>query len=528
MSHDIYASWVTAELAYLIKNETEILFKNLGKKSSDITSFANRESGRVWPIPDGRISLNVESKDIEIALELKRKNEGLHGVLTATGQSQAYLKKGYDISIIAVPNEYDSYENPGKYITDLLDSIDKNSNIVVVTYAPPDETKASPFKGKLTVHRKISFNPEDVDDSRQREFSATKPSTQWAHLREGSSDAHCFFKYLQTAKSLSATESYIEDFDICSELIDASNIANPNISAAMFLSNATGESLHDKIWRKFWFDYVITPEMQAIWRVNGNGQKVAINFESKLKVDSSTYKKFFGGRSDSTKNKIVDALNNSNSIDDVLVAANGKAKEKIDKLISEDKIDLDAMGRERLAWLIYALNIHHRAHSFREDIDSGLSHIGMLEDDGRPSDLGYRFVDITERTNDCYSGQSFYLYGKAILTEGQMASFLHYIHRISDDLFSTDPLFSSSRAVENNRIKFNAEEYLQRVRQIMIEELCVINSSTERGGASRKPFQAELAILSKLGIVYSKSNRFRLGCGLVINWPKVSNYLDSL
>jgi len=526
MSHDLYASWVTAELSSLFKSNTEILFKDLSIQSSSITSFANRESGRVWPIPDGRISLNLNSVDIEVALELKRTNEGLHGVLTATGQSQAYIKKGYDISVIAVPDEYDSYSTPGQYLTELLNSVDSDSNIVIVTYSPPDETKPSPFKGKLTIHRSISFDVNNIDTSRVREFNSTKASTQWAHLREGSSDAHCFFKYLQVAKNVSATESYTESMPISSELSLACNTINPSVSAIKFLSNSTGNSLHDEIWRKYWFDYVITPEMQTIWQIDTNGNKEAINFDSKLKSDADTFKKFFGGRSDSTKNKLVNALNSSRNTADILQAGNGEARKKVRQLNSDNMIDLATMSAEELAWIIYAINIHHRAHSFREDIDSGLSHIGMLEDDGRPSELGYRFVDISERTNDCYSGKAFQLYGKAILTEGQLASFLHYIHRISDEIFSNDPLFSSTRVIENGSIKFNPEEYFQNVKLTMTNDLCVINSAAERGGTARKPFQAELAILQKLGIISKSRHRFRLSCGLIINWPKLSEYLD--
>lgn len=528
MSHDLYASWVTAELSSIFKSDTDILFKDLGVTSQQVTSFANRESGRAWPIPDGRISISIDSTEIEVALELKRTNEGLHGVLTATGQSQAYLKKGYDISVIAVPDQYDSYENPGLYLKDLLNSIDPNSNIVVITYSPPDETKPSPFKSKLTIHRNISFDWNSIDSSREREFTSSNASTQWAHLREGSSDAHCFFKYLQIAKSVSATENYTEDMYVATELETACNIINPNISANKFLSNATGESLHDKIWRKYWFDYVITKEMQVIWDTNASGQKVAINFESKLKSDANTFKKFFGGKSNSTKNKLVGALNSCTSSTDVFNAGNTKTKEKVTQLVNNNKIDLSTIGFEELAWIIFAINIHHRAHSFREDIDSGLSHIGMLEDDGRPSESGYRFVDISERTNDCYSGKAFQLYGKAILTEGQLASFLHYIHRISDDFFANDPLFSSRGVIENGTIKFNHEDYLLAVKRVMAEELCVINLAAERGGASRKPFQAELAILQKLGVISSTGRkRFRLGGGLMINWPKLSEYLEN-
>ncbi len=527
MSHDLYASWVTAELSSLLKSNTEIVFKDLGISSPDITSFANRESGRVWPIPDGRVSLDVQNVKIEIALELKRTNEGLHGVLTAIGQSQAYLKKGYDISVIAVPDSYDTYENPGQYITELLNSVSENSKIVVVTYSPPDDTQTSPFHNKLTIHRAISFDPAATDPHRTREFNSTRASTQWAHLREGSSDAHSFFKYLQTAKNVSATEDYQETFFIKNELEIACQTIAPNQPSLKYLSNATGIELHDIVWRKYWFDYVITSDIQTIWEVLPNGNKEVVNIYSKLKYDSTTYIRFFGGKSNSIKNKIVLALNSNNPRQNIIDTVTTKALAKLNQLNADNSINLTTISPEDLSWLVFAINIHNRAHSFREDIDSGLSHIAMLDDDGRPSELGYRFVDLSERTKDCYSGKAFKAYGEAILKEGQLASFLHYVHRISDEIFASDPLFSSSREIVNNKIIFDKTPYLEHLKSVMTNELCVMNSASSRGGSARQPFQAELAILNKLGIVPSSKKRYRMSCGLIINWPKLSEYLDS-
>jgi hypothetical protein len=528
MSHDLYASWVTAELSALFKINTEILFEGLGITSPEITSFANKESGRVWPIPDGRISIDVKKVKIEIGLELKRTNEGLHGVLTAIGQSQAYLKKGYDISVIAVPDKYDSYSTPGKYIKDLLQLMDKDSNIVVVTYSPPDLTKASPFHDKLTIHRKISFDPALAPKNKVREFSSERSSNQWAHLREGSSDAHCFFKYLQTAKNVSAAENYQERLYVNPSLETACTTINPNISSVKFLSNAPADSLHDMIWRKFWLDYVITEDMQTIWKLTKGGIKEPINFKSKLKSDPNTYKEFFGGRVDSTKNKLVKALNSANSVTEIIKTSNTKTQDKLKQLDKDKAIDLKTITAEDLSWIVFAINIHHRAHSLREDIDSGLSHIGMLDDDGRPSESGYRFTDLSERTGDCYSGKPFLLYGKAILGEGQWASLLHYIHRISDDKLASNPLLFSSNKIVKGKIKFESQDYLKYVRTVMIDDLCVINTAKSRGGKARKPFQAEFAILQKLGIIAPKANRFRLGYGLIINWPKLNDYLEDI
>ncbi len=49
-----------------------------------------------------------------------------------------------------------------------------------------------------------------------------------------------------------------------------------------------------------------------------------------------------------------------------------------------------------------------------------------------------------------------------------------------------------------------------------------MSTSTLRGGSARKPFQAELAILRKFEFVKG----FRVGAGLVINWPLIQEYLE--
>ena len=53
----------------------------------------------------------------------------------------------------------------------------------------------------------------------------------------------------------------------------------------------------------------------------------------------------------------------------------------------------------------------------------------------------------------------------------------------------------------------------------------VSEKTTLRAGGTRRPLQAELAYLNKLGLVNSYGNKidFRIGVGLSIDWPKVQN-----
>ena len=53
-------------------------------------------------------------------------------------------------------------------------------------------------------------------------------------------------------------------------------------------------------------------------------------------------------------------------------------------------------------------------------------------------------------------------------------------------------------------------------------DLHIINQVSSRGGVARKPFQAELAILRKFGLI----NDFRRSVGLEIEWPLVFDIMN--
>ncbi len=487
MSHDLYASWATVEISRMIKAQPLVMFST-GVNSNNLNIFANRESGRKWPIPDGRISAEMQANKFEIAIEMKRTNEGLHGVLTAIGQSQAYIHKGYSGAAIVIPKAYDSHPTPGNYVSDVINNIRTDLPIGVFTYDIPDTNSATPFLNKLTCLREIGLTTTQRIQTGNFLLNQ-KSTTQWAHLREGSSESFAFFKYLQIAKQQNATNPTEPIINLPPGLISAVNRISPGTNPLNYLSFSTGLIFHDIVWRNFWFANVLTTSVAKIWTKAANVYSVnTVSTELELADGSKQF--FFSGRSDSIKNKIVNELNAGT--------------------INENE-----------AWEKFALNVHNRAHSYREDIDSGLEHLGLIEDDGKPSDIGYKFVDACERTNDCHSGKPWLILGSSILKEGSLGAFLHYIYKVSEKEFKRDPLAFTSNGTGGKK-KFNQDAYLVFLRNELANNLHVMNTVIARGGSPRKAFQGEFAILRKFDFVSS----FRVGVGLEINWPLVQEFLE--
>tara|TARA_R110002074_G_scaffold394665_1_gene582194 strand:- start:10721 stop:12205 length:1485 start_codon:yes stop_codon:yes gene_type:complete len=491
MSHDLYASWATSELANKYKNDATECF--LDEPQSEFEIFANRESGRNWPIPDGRLSLDYQNNRYEIALELKRVNEGVHGILTAIGQSQAYIhpQKGYSASVIVIPREYTSHNRPGDYIQEVLNNVNPNLPIGIYSYDQPDSSATSPFRDKLLCHRSININFDDFLRP-NTSLSGQKSNTQWAHLREGSSEPDAFFRYLQCAKTLNANILTEPILNVPEELIDAVQRKSPGANPLKYLTYSSGDIFHDVVWRTFWLKYILTDEVSKMYNIIGGNYNVN-DVPTKLKhINGRDWKKFFSGRVDSIKNKLVRRLN-------------------------ADEIT------EHQAWEAFALNIRNRAHSYREDIDSSLEHLGFLESDGKPSELGYKFVDSCERGGDSSSGTPKLILGSTFLKNGGLGAFLHYVYKLSEGRLKNTPLeFSANNPARNNRLEFQQVDYLNWIKQELATNLKVMNTAALRGGVERKPFQAELSILRKFNFV----SKFRIGLGLEINWPLVQEYLD--
>lgn len=207
---------------------------------------------------------------------------------------------------------------------------------------------------------------------------------------------------------------------------------------------------------------------------------------TKIYQPNGNFKKFFVGKTNSIKNKLCTKLQNNE--------------------INENN-----------AWLEYAKNIRKRAHSYREDIDSGLAAFGLLEPDGKPSDLGYKFVDAVERYETWDTSIPKTILGYALLANANFLSLLHYTFRLTEEKMRADN-FSFTK---DNR--FNSREYLNWLKERLSSDLCVMRTVSNRGGQARIPFQAELAILRQYNFVKG----FRIGTGLEINWPLIHETLES-
>jgi hypothetical protein len=155
MNHDIQAAWVSTEIAELLMDNQLTFFGGYGTPRG-WSVYAGRETARDWPIADGVIyAENATYATLRLALEYKRPNEGLHGVLTALGQSLAYLEKGYDASVVVIPKAYVSHSSPGEHIRNIIDATIDKPPICIYTYDTPTTSTKRPFYGKLNCVRDI-------------------------------------------------------------------------------------------------------------------------------------------------------------------------------------------------------------------------------------------------------------------------------------------------------------------------------------------------------------------------------------
>lgn len=492
MSHDIEAAYAATEVVNrFITNPTECF--DAPPSTGSLSGYAAREGRHAWPHADGVIELAIASgakpTSYSVAVEYKRPNEGLHGVLTAIGQSQAYLRKGYAGSVIVIPEKYPGFITPGKYVSEVLDLTSNLPGIGVFTYSTPNMALVSPFAGKLSLCRPLKM---DLHTLVTKKTTISRTETQWAHVREGSTDPDAIFKYLQAVKLLGGNILKSPPPVIPSKILAAIARVKPGVAPEKYLSNCPNDDLPDVAWRHFWFGFVLHAGSIDGWRIDTAGGFHVNETSSKIvRSDDNGNKLFFVGRSDSIKNKLVAELNSGAKTED---------------LAYDDLVE----------------NYHGRAHSYREDIDSGCEHLGFVDSFGRLTDSGYRFVDACERYGNPNEGIPRSLFLSALLGEGGLGAFLHYVYRLSEEIFSNNPLaFSSPNPNPKQAPLFNSQAYLSWLEEQMANRLRVMRKVSLRGGTKRKPFQAELAILRGMGIIRKK---FRIGVGVVINWPEFNDH----
>lgn len=502
MSHDTEAAFASTEISSLIMNDTPTFFGKLGAKGS-WSVYSGRESGRpIWPLPDAviRAENSAVKKKINFALEFKRPNEGVHGILTALGQSVAYIEKGYDASIIVIPESYSSKADPGEHVKRMIETIAPDSPIIIYTYKAPDLTAVKPFHGKLTCVRSICL-PDCVVASPSGKPSLGKPHTLWAHMREGMSYPDAFYKYCREVKLMSIpglpTHRLRLTRNLWSAVTNIRKSTTTRIDVWRYLAHISGDSISDKAWQSYWFKYCFNEDILPIF--SKKGKQYSVNrTKTKIMQSSTEYMELWSSRSDSIKTKLVKELNKGS--------------------ITEDK-----------AWEKYVKDVNSKAHSYKQTITKGLLHIGFLTPDGTLTDLGYKFVDACERIGDAETGIPFEILRASILQNGQYATLLHYMHKLSEEIFQDDFFaFSDANTIKKGALKFDQDQYLNHLHDIFSNEMNILRQSTQRAkgkSKTRKSFQAEMAVLKRYGFVRSAKTPFRAGLGLEIDWPQVHSSL---
>lgn len=503
MSHDTEAAYASSEVADLIMKNQNTYFGSMGTMGT-WSVFAGREGGHQWPLADGVISAqNTTAPEINIAFEYKRPNEGVHGILTALGQSFAYLEKGYRASVMVIPEKFSSHADPGEHIKRIIDSTVPDIPISIYTYSQPNLSATRPFLGKLKCIRDISL-PSCRTITRTGTGVSTSGSvtTLWAHMREGMSHPDAFYRYCQSVKVVTASAEDLSSIIIPAELKAAIHRIDPTADEIKYLSNTAGDEVSDKAWRYVWFNYYFWNDLIPIFK--GKTPYVVNDTATKIKKSETEFQNLFSGRTDSIKQKLVDDLNRGT------------------------KTEADA-------WEDYARKVRSDAHSYREVIDSGLYHIGFLSPDGTLTDLGYKYVDACERIDDAYTGIPLEILKASVLQNGQYGAMLHYFYKLSEEKFKQNLFEFATKNPRTGDYKFEPMDYL-----IWLDDeftkLHLSKKSTTRAGGTRKPFQAELAFLKKMGFVKStgiaqRLTAYRVGLGLEIDWPQVQNsmmYFQSL
>lgn len=434
-SHNSEAAYASAEIASIMQERQNHFFEGIGEKGA-WSLFAGREGGSQWPLADGVISATNKQKQLDFAFEFKRSNEGVHGILTALGQSYAYLEKGYDASVMAFPSKYSSKSDPGPHINRIIEATAPDIPIWIFTYDEPDLSATRPFQNKINCVRENPWNTfKKIITSSNN--SSSKITTLWAHVREGMSHPDALFRFCQAVK-LETSLDYNYKYSIPEELSDAVKEIDKDADPFNFLSYTTSEnSILEKAWRRVWFNYYFWQDLIPIFKSNTPYE--VNDVPTRIMIDRDHRQNLFSGRIDSIKSKLVDSLNKGSI-------------------------------NEKEAWIQYASKVRKDAHSYREVIDSGLFHIGFLSPDGSLTDLGYKYVAACEKKNSAYDPYPMEILRSSFLQNGQFAALLHYIFKYSEKLFDND-LYAFTKTNSKGELFFNQKEYLNELMRYFAEDL---------------------------------------------------------
>lgn len=505
-SHHVGADFASSEIARLLASNPGLCYPAVGVPVGVSGSAAYEPSSSPWPKADGVVSI-LEPGGIvkrDIAVEFKRHQEGIHGLLTAMGQAHGYVHKGYSGAVIVIPSVYSTHSGPADYVTDVLDKVSASKAIGVFSYEEPDTTSATPFAGKIKCVRPF----EIISTAATARSANAGPKTQWVHMREGSTTRDAFFRFLQVAKQLSSgVDAPVAK--IPSGLVAAISRLAPGKDPEAYLANVADVRLLSQVWKVFWFEFVATFDVLTAFERDSSGVYRTPNSFTKIdKDDGSGKSQIFEGRVTGLKEKLVAELNSGN--------------------INEDQAwEMFASGIPAAPGKQKTQGVRDRAHSYREDLDSSIFQLGWLESDGHPSDFGYRFMGICERYGGANSYAAIEYVGATLLQSGRYVSFLHYVHRLSEKAFSKNPLEFTKKLPGADPV-FNEDsyfEYLAYLERLFVDELRVMRKVSGRNRPRvRTVFQAELTLLRNYGFV-SKS-RYRLGVGIPIDWERVLQSLN--
>jgi hypothetical protein len=490
VSHDLWAGLTSVELARDCLSTPSNWFSAAPPWAYQ--TYALKDPKGNWPIADGTIEVEElpHGSSRLVAVEFKRVNEGVHGILTGIGQVQAYLRKGFVASVLVLPRRYDSLEEPGSYASSVLSSSAPASPIGVFTYDDPDFTHTSPFRDRLTCLRPVSIDPVAPLPPVATNLAAGRSRTQWAHVREGSTVPDYYYRYLTCVMDVLSNPAPYSP-EVRGALRQAVGRIGRGLEPRLFLSDTRGDRLSEEAWRRFWFRFVVPREVQRIWTRGDEG----------LEVD-----------------RTPTGLRQWNGDQSVFFARPGSAgrskPQLLEALVRGEKTPTEV-------WDVFAKSIADRAHSLKEDIDSGIEAAGLIDADGHLTHTGFRFVRAADRASrNANAPGPLSVLRWAFLVEGNFAALLHYVHRLSDDLFRADPMTFSHFA--GGTFHFDSVPYRTWLADKLVDELHVAARSSMRGGRTRPPLEAELILLRKLGLI----SDWRIGLGIEINWPAVHSALE--